>query len=95
MKRLSEFEASIDQWKIDGIKVRCIMMHCPLPGCDHDIRIPFSKSAVALPDGRPVWKHEAGATVEDITLSPSYHLMKSDGYCGLHGFVRNGNWIGV
>ena len=31
---------------------------------------------------------------DPLTLSPSLHCDRALGGCGIHGFVRNGRWVG-
>lgn len=83
--KLSEQNAQL--MKRDGNDA--ILMLCPLPDCTHSIVIPFSETGEDDMHG-PVWKRVSGATVEDLTLAPSYHLPTS---CGLHGWVRDGAWV--
>ena len=77
-------------------KCTCVFMNCPACGAapkpGHSIMVPYCKGGGDLPDGMPVWQHISGTTIDDLTLSPSYHLRKADGYCGLHGFIKNGTW---
>lgn len=100
-KKLSELNAEVKgiTFKETGkpdFRCLCIFMDCPdcggSPKPGHSIMIPYSDEGGNLPDGRPIWKRVSGTTINDLTLSPSYHLRKQDGYCGLHGFVRNGEW---
>lgn len=88
-KPLAEFDAEFGNYKLkDGSRYRCIIMSCP--ACDdHSVLIPFSDSGGRTSEGEAIWKHVSGTTLEDITLSPSYHLLSG---CRLHGWVRNGCW---
>lgn len=92
--KLTDLNAGLVTAKADGVRVTYLIMDCPLRGCDHTVWIPYQSGGGVLPDGRPIWDHVAGTDVNDMSLSPSYHLMTSDGHCGLHGFVRSGYWVG-
>lgn len=85
-RSLSEFEAEV----INRMGGKAILMLCPNADCNHSIVIPFADQRGKDPEGGPVWKRDSGSTVDNMTLSPSYHLPTS---CGLHGWVRNGEWV--
>jgi len=91
---LTEFDARFGTFTDGGLKVQSILMKCPRPECGHWITIPFSDTGGNTPGGRPIWKKTGGSTLENITLAPSYYLPTAKGGCGLHGFVRNGCWVG-
>lgn len=40
----------------------------------------------------PRWRVQSW---EPLTLSPSIHMDPAKGGCGLHGFIREGRWIGA
>lgn len=39
-------------------------------------------------DGHRIWHRESGSTIEDLTLSPSYHVRGR-----VHGWIRDGRWV--
>lgn len=87
---LSELEAEIVMLTDGEDKERAILMLCP-KCLDHYIHIPYADEQKRLRDMGPVWKRVSGTTLGDFTFTPSYHLPSS---CGLHGWVRDGAWIG-
>lgn len=65
---------------------RCINTRRP-----HQCLVPFSAAGPAkVPGVGSVWKLTGGSGIGDLTLGPSYHLKDS---CGLHGFIRAGEWV--
>jgi len=42
--------------------------------------------------GRPLWQVES---LEPLTISPSILYSTEKGGCGLHGFIREGRWVGA
>lgn len=89
--------------------VRGLWFMCPLPECGHGCLMPFHDGPlVKIPraDGEGqhvIWHRDGGSTIADLTLSPSYLLsgQYTDGAgvvrkvptCGLHGYVRDGQWV--
>lgn len=50
--------------------------------------IPYHDGPAQPVNGVNVWHRESGATLNDLTLSPSYHVPGK-----IHGFVRDGCWV--
>jgi uncharacterized protein DUF6527 len=41
---------------------------------------------------RPIWSVQS---LDPLTISPSVLCVKDKGGCGMHGFIRDGRWIGA
>ncbi len=71
-----------------------VMFRCPLPSCGHMVLVWFSNplnAAPAHPELTPLPRWErTGTTIEDLTISPSIHLVTPGG-CGWHGWVKDGD----
>lgn len=75
-----------------GVVLPCVTWACPTCPDGHSHMMPYGPQSETIQAGDRrvlVWKHESGATIDDLTLSPSYLVR---GACETHGFVRNGQW---
>lgn len=81
-----------------GFKQLGVLFDCPACGTHSQFQ-PFGETheVRTRPDGYPmnVWKREAGSTIADLTLSPSF-LVAPSVSCpvGVHGYIRAGRWEG-
>lgn len=95
MPTLRELEGEIRTVKnADGSSVPWVWFNCPVCG-EHLVGVPFSEDGqrVAYGTGTSIsWKREAGSTIDDLTLSPS--ILTRSGSCEVHGYVRDGHWVG-
>ncbi len=89
--KLVDLQAEIRTIKYGEERIETLFMLCPKPGCDHEICIPFHPTLISLKD-LCVWTQKSGSTIDDLTLLPSYILTGSSS-CGLHGYVRGGEWV--
>lgn len=98
---LAELNAELTtvRWEA-GEQTDALRFDCPL--CvdrehgSHSHLVPFRRgnpsTSQTTARGRNVWGHTGGATVDDLTLAPSYlcNPQSRSGMCRLHIFVRNG-----
>jgi hypothetical protein len=77
----------------DGNSWPVLWFRCPKckdTDMPHMNMIPHSLTGTEKPRGLGlVWQHVSGTTIDDITLNPSYRVVRP---CGLHGWVCNGHW---
>lgn len=93
---LSSLDAEIRTVEAPGGRsVPALWFRCPLcpdhpdhPDRSHWRIVPYRPEGGKI-GGMLVWKHEAGETVEDLTLSPSY--LAENASCRLHAFIRGGD----
>jgi len=93
MTKLKDLEAEILTIEYNGIMIETLFMQCPKEGCDHDICIPFHPTLMVHKE-MYVWRQKSGSTIKDLTLAPSY-ILTGPNNCGLHGYVREGEWVNV
>lgn len=82
-----------------GVRVQMLMFECPNPrcACDHWQGIPHSDEPFHEIDDPSdptrkikLWQRVSGSTIDDITMTPSFVVQSCD---GLHGWIRNGEWV--
>lgn len=77
-----------------GTVLSGVLFDCPAPGCarGHVQLIPYSDAPhhpiTVHGTARNVWQRTGGSSVDDLTLAPSIAVPS----CGLHGYVRHGQW---
>lgn len=87
--KIATLNAELRPLRVGDELVDAVWMDCPRCGGHGGVVIPFADHRRTI-GGTLVWQRVAGSTVDDLTLAPSYHLQ---GHCGLHGFVRGGEWV--
>ena len=91
---LTELEGKLTKFSTpDGREFDAISFACPICESAHWCAVPFSDEQIMYksPNGvlTPIWKRNSGDSIENITLSPSFHLSRG---CGLHGYIVDGKW---